>query len=369
MKEKKILVTQSSMPPYEEYMEEIKSIWESFHLTNMGPKHQDLTAKLQDYLEVDGVSLFTNGHLGLQVALRALQLEGEVITTPFTFVSTTHSIVECGLTPVFCDINREDYTIDVTKIESLITDKTCAIMPVHIYGVPCDVEAIERIAKKHNLKVIYDAAHTFGVKLNGRGIGSYGDASMFSFHATKVFHTVEGGAVTYSDPEFGKRLESIRSFGMTGGDHVDYIGTNAKMSEYHAAMGLCNLRHIDTYIEKRKTIYEEYIKYLGNVEGLEVIRYKDNIQPNYAYFPVVFNEDVFGKTRDEVCEELQKHNIFSRKYFYPLTNRMECYQGRFDLGETPVADYVSDRVLTLPMYSELQLEDVEKICKVILGEK
>ena len=252
---KNILVTQSSLPSYEEYIEEIKDIFESKWLTNMGQKHQKLESKLIQKLKVNNISLFTNGHMALYTALKALDLKGEVITTPYSFSSTTHAIVQNGLTPVFCDINEEDYTIDVNKIEELITEKTCAILPVHVYGHVCDVEKIEKIAQKYNLKVIYDAAHVFGVEINGRGIGSYGDISMFSFHATKVFNTIEGGALSYNNSNLKDKIEKLKNFGINGPDKVEYVGMNCKMNEFCAAMGLCNLRHFEEEISKREKVY------------------------------------------------------------------------------------------------------------------
>ena len=259
---KQILVTRSSMPSIDEYIEEIRDLWESKWLTNMGSKHRSLESQLSDYLKVPNISLFTNGHLALECILAALNLTGEVITTPFTFASTTHAIVRCGLTPVFCDINSEDYTIDVNKIECLITEKTSAIVPVHVYGNVCNVDKIEKIAIKYNLKVIYDAAHAFGVTVNGKGIGTFGDASMFSFHATKVFNTIEGGAVTYRDSLIKDKLEAIKNFGITSSETVEYVGGNAKMSEFQAAMGICNLRHVNNEIAKRKIVVERYISNL-----------------------------------------------------------------------------------------------------------
>ena len=250
--DKKILVTQSSIPTLEEYSKEIEDIFETRWLTNMGVKHHELEDKLCEKLKVKNISLFNNGHLALYTAINKMNLSGEVITTPFSFASTTHAIVQNGLTPVFCDINEDDYTIDVNKIEELITEKTTAIVPVHVYGHVCDVEAIEKIAKKHNLKVIYDAAHVFGVEVNGRGIGSYGDISMFSFHATKVFNTIEGGALVYNNPELKKSIDSFKNFGIIDQEHVIDIGINSKMNEFQAAMGLCNLRHFDEEIAKRK---------------------------------------------------------------------------------------------------------------------
>jgi len=365
----KILVTQSSMPPLEEYVEEIKSIWDSHWLTNMGVKHKELEKELLEYLSVPNISLMTNGHLALELAIQAMGLKGEVITTPFTFASTTHAIVRNGLTPVFCDVNADDYTIDVNQIESLITDKTSAIIPVHVYGNVCNVEEIERIAKKYDIKVIYDAAHAFGIKCKGKGIGEFGDASMFSFHATKVFNTIEGGAVCFHNEELGLQLYRLKNFGIRNEDTIDSVGANAKMNEFQASMGLCNLRHIDVELAKRKNVVARYREKLGEVEGIQLSPIQDGVESNYAYFPVVFNENEFGVTRNEVYTVLKENGIFSRKYFYPLTNTFECFHGIYDVNLTPVALHISKRVLTLPLYADLKLEDVDRICEVILSLK
>lgn len=362
----KILVTRSSMPTLEEYVDEIKELWESHWLTNMGVKHQTLQEELIKYLKVCDIELLTNGHMALELTLQALNLQGEVITTPFTFASTTHAIVRNGLTPVFCDINPVDFTMDVEQLESLITDKTSAILPVHVYGNVCNVEEIERIAKKHGLKVVYDAAHTFGVSYKGKGIGAYGDASCFSFHATKVFNTIEGGAVSFNDKEFGRSLYRLKNFGIRNEEVVDGIGANAKMNEFCAAMGLCNLRHIEEEIAKRKVIVDRYRMHLEGVDGLALNPVQEDVEPNYSYFPVVFDETVFGVTRNEVFEALGKECIGARKYFYPLTNSFDCFQGKYDVHKTPVALYISKRVLTLPLYADLALEDVDRICKIVL---
>ena len=363
---KNILVTQSSMPSLDEFIETIKPIWGNHWLTNMGPIHNELTCKLEEYLKVDNVELVTNGHLALELSMQAMNLQGEVITTPFTFVSTTHAIVRNGLKPVFCDIDPTDFTIDTTKLEKLINDKTCAIVPVHVYGNVCNIEEIQRIAHKYGLKVIYDAAHTFGVEYKGQGIGDFGDASCFSFHATKVFNTVEGGAVCYHDECFGKELYKLKDFGIRTTEIVDGIGANAKMNEFCAAMGLCNLRHIDTEIEKRRKVTERYRMHLEGVEGIQLNPIQKDVKPNYAYFPVIIDEKVFGSSRQEVFDKLAEHNIHARKYFYPLTNMMDCYRGQFDAEMTPVARIISQRVLTLPMYADLSIEDVDRICAIIL---
>jgi dTDP-4-amino-4,6-dideoxygalactose transaminase len=351
------------MPKLNEYIEEIKDIWDSHWLTNMGTKHQALESKLIDYLNVPNITLFANGHLALECVIAAFDLTGEVITTPFTFASTTHAIVRNGLKPVFCDINPNDYTIDVDKIEDLITENTSAIIPVHVYGNICNVEKISQIAKKHSLKVIYDAAHTFGVTVNGKGIGAFGDASMFSFHATKVFNTIEGGAVTYNDPSFKKILNDIKNFGITGPETVEHVGGNAKMNEFQAAMGICNLRHVDSEIAKRKNVVERYNEQLSGIKGIKLTEPQEGIKSNYAYYPVVF--DGYKKTRDEVFEKLKTHNIMARKYFYPLTNSFDCYKSQYSAEDTPMAKYIADRILTLPLYADLGLEDVDKICEII----
>ena len=363
----KILVTQSSMPEFDEYINEIKDIWDTHWLTNMGSKHKRLQSELREYLGVENIDLLTNGHMALELSMQALDLTGEVITTPFTFASTTHAIVRNNLTPVFCDINPDDYTIDVDKIESLITEKTSAIVPVHVYGNICNVEAIQRIADKYNLKVIYDAAHTFGVTYKGKGIGSFGDVSCFSFHATKVFNTIEGGAVCFKNKAFGEEIYNLKNFGIRGPENVSGVGANAKMNEFCAAMGLCNLKHIDEEIAKRKKAVERYREHLGSVKGIKISPKQDGVISNYAYFPVVFDENVFGKSRDEISDKLAAEGIFSRKYFYPLTNTFDCYKDRFNADNTPVAVEISDRVLTLPLYADLPLDYVDRICKIILN--
>lgn len=363
-----ILVTRSSMPTIEEYMEEIKPIFESHWMTNMGPVYKKFQQQLMDYLQVPEMSLFVNGHMALEMALHALGLKetgGEVITTPFTFVSTTHAITRNGLKPVFCDIKPDDYTMDPQKIEDLITDKTVAIVPVHVYGNICDVESIQKIADTYGLKVIYDAAHAFGVTYKGVGIGNFGDASMFSFHATKVFNTIEGGGIAFKDKAYCSKLHELKNFGIHGSEDVLGIGGNAKLDEFRAAMGICNLRHIEHYIDARKRVAERYDERLGNVQGICLCEQQKNVLPNYAYYPVYFDEKVFGKTRDQVFGELAANDIYARKYFYPAVNELSCYKESFPQN-TPVAHDVSTHILTLPMYEELAIEDVDRICDVIL---
>ena len=367
--DKQILVTRSSMPELEEYIDEIREIWDTHWLTNMGPKHIKLQNELQNYLGVSNVELLTNGHMAIELSLQAMNLQGEVITTPFTFASTTHAIVRNGLTPVFCDINPIDFTIDVTKMERLITDRTCAIVPVHVYGNICNIEEIEKLAQKYELKVLYDAAHSFGETYKGKGIGNFGDASCFSFHATKVFNTIEGGAVSYKDPELGRKLYELKNFGIHGPEEVDAVGTNAKMNEFCAAMGLCNLRHVDDEISKRQVVAERYRERLENIEGLQLNVNQPEVKSNYAYFPVIFDEKIYGASRNEVFEALAKNGIGARKYFYPLTNTFACFNKKFNVDETPVARSIAKRVLTLPLYADLSIRDVDRICDIILEQK
>lgn len=383
---KKINVTRSSMPPFEEYIEKIRPLWDSAWLTNMGELHGEFQRALQEYLVVPEVSLMVNGHMALEMTLQALHLEGEVITTPYTFASTTHAIVRNGLTPVFCDIQRENCTIDVTRIEELITEKTTAIVPVHVYGQVCDVNAIYEIAKKHNLRVVYDAAHAFGERVehsricqemvetlplrqeeegdNTIGIGNFGDASVFSFHATKVFHTVEGGAAVYSDHRIGERLYRLKNFGIMSETDVDGIGANAKMNEFQAAMGICNLQRIDGEIAKRRERVLYYREQLADAKGIRLLPVQEGIYSNYAYFPVFFEEE-FGKTRDEVYRLLRRENIYARKYFYPITSGFRCYEERYHAADTPVAKQISEQVLVLPLYADLPLQEIDRICGLI----
>lgn len=364
----RINVTRSSMPPMEEYVEEIRSLWDSHWLTNNGEKLKKLEAALKERLDVPYAALFTNGHLALEALLKALGLKGEVITTPFTFASTTHAIVRAGLTPVFCDIREDDYTMDPAKVEALITPRTCAILPVHVYGNLCDDGALSAIAKKHGLKLIYDAAHAFHVSRDGVSAARMGDAAMFSFHATKVFHTVEGGCVTTADPELNRRLEWERNYGIEDEETVLYPGGNAKMSEFHAAMGLCNLRYLEENIAKRRHVVELYDRLLSGHEGVVCPKKQTGVVSNYAYYPVRFTGQ--AGSRDEICARLAAADVHARKYFYPLITEFDCYRGRpgFDSSLTPIALQASRQVVTLPLYPELTEGDVERICGLILGK-
>lgn len=369
MSEKQILVTKSSMPPLQEYVDEIAPLWESHWLTNMGVKHRELEAALKERLGVRNIALFTNGHNALECILEALELPrgGEVITTPFTFASTTHAIVRKGLTPVFADIKVEDFTIDPGCIEALITPRTVAIMPVHVYGNPCDVETIQQIADTYGLKVVYDAAHAFGVRVKGHGIATFGDAAMFSFHATKVFNTIEGGAVCFRDESLYPKLNQWKNFGITGPESVVYVGGNAKMNEFCAAMGICNLRHLESEIAKRKVVAERYWENLAGLSGVQTYPPTGDVQYNYAYMPVTFEPAEFGATRDDVFAALAENGVGARKYFYPLVSDYECYRAVYASERTQVAAHAAATVLTLPMYADLAIEDVDRICGIVKG--
>lgn len=364
MKEK-IMVTQASLPPFEEYVKEIKEIWDTHWLTNMGTKHNQLEEELKSFLGINNISLFVNGHMALELLIQAMNLTGEIITTPFTFASTTHAIVRNGLTPVFCDIKNSDYTIDEEQIESLITDKTSAILPVHVYGNVCSVEKIEKIAKRHSLKVIYDAAHAFGVEYKGKSIACYGDASMFSFHATKVFNTIEGGGVCFQDPKLERMLYQMKNFGIKDQEEVDGIGANAKMNEFQASMGICNLRHFDELINKRKMLSNQYKERLQEVTGIQLVANQEHVKSNYAYLPIYIERESYGEDRNTLYARLEKEEIFARKYFYPLTSDFSCYKGMFDSNATPVAKKTADNILTLPLYPSLSSSDVDRICDII----
>ncbi len=365
---KRINVTRSSMPDFEEYIEELKPVWDSRWLSNRGEASLKFEEMIKKYLDVECVYCFANGHVALEVAIDGLFLPkgGEVITTPYTHVSTTHSIVRNGLIPVFVDIEPETFTIDSDLVEKTITDNTVAIVATHVYGFPCDVERIEAIAKAHNLYVIYDAAHAFGVTYKGKGIGTYGDLAMFSTHATKVFHTIEGGVVTYKEKDNDKfyAMRRIVNFGFTSAEDIDYIGTNARMNEFEAVMGICNLHHIDEEIAKRKMAGDRYWERLEGIPGIVLPKPNADTVWNYAYLPVLF--DGYKLNRNQIQAKLAEENIFARKYFFPLVNEAACYADTYGNLDLPIAKRVADTVLTLPMYAELTVEDVDRICDCIL---
>lgn len=369
MHQEEIQVARSSLPPFDEYIEEIRDLWDSHRLTNMGPKHKELENLLKDYLQCDRISMYVNGHSALEGIIEALELgadgRNKVITTPFTFASTTHAIVRKGLVPVFADIDPVTLTLSPESIESVLDADVCAILPVHVYGNLCDIDAIQRIADKNSLKVIYDAAHAFGVSQDGIGAARFGDASIFSFHATKVFNTIEGGAVCFSDPALEDTLNQWKNFGITGPESVEYVGGNAKMNEFAAAMGLCNLRHVDDEIAKRSRIDTAYRELLDSIEGVRVVsQKKPGLRSNFSYLPVLFDEP-YGNTRDEVFSHLKQAGINPRKYFYPLVPDYDCYRDDYDSSLTPVAKDASNKILTLPIYADLELDDVRRICNLI----
>jgi len=362
----KIFVTRPSLPDFEEYTECLRDIWSTRALTNLGKHVQELIKQLKDKLGVEYCLAMCNGHMALEMTLQALELKGEVITTPFTFASTTHAIVRNNLTPVFCDIKENDCTIDPDKIEALITDKTSAIVPVHVYGMPCDVDRIKEIADKHHLKIIYDAAHAFGVTLDGKGIANFGDASMFSFHATKAFNTIEGGCSVIHDANAMLKLYQIHNFGIMSEESVEFVGANAKMNEFQAVMGLCNLKNYEANRSKRKALVELYCELLKDTEGIRTLDYsQERIGYNYSYFPIFIDESIYGMNRDQVYEILKEQEIYTRKYFYPITCNFKCYKDLGFDGRVDVAERVSKQVLTLPLYPELEPENVERICTIL----
>jgi dTDP-4-amino-4,6-dideoxygalactose transaminase len=357
-------VTRAFLPPLEEFVEGLRAIWATATLTNHGPLHERLARRLREFLGVERLVLFVNGHQALEIGLQALGLCGEVITTPFSFPSTTHAIVRSGLTPVFCDIRPDDGNIDESRIEALVTERTSAILPVHVYGNPCDGAAIGAIAARHGLKVIYDAAHAFGVVAGDGGIGTWGDLSMFSFHATKVFNTVEGGALTFRDPDLEHDLRLRQNFGIAGADDVRMVGTNAKMNELQALMGLLNLEYIAGEIAAREAKVAAYRTLLTGVAGIRWLGGPAGVKASHAYFPLLIEESAYGATRDQLFETLAAHGIHARKYFHPLIPDYACYRGRF-AADLPVARYVAERVITLPLWGAMPDETVEQTCRIV----
>ncbi|MBE7707391.1 MAG: DegT/DnrJ/EryC1/StrS family aminotransferase [Cyanobacteria bacterium SIG27] len=363
----KIFVTQPMLPNLETIQEHLKEIWSSKWLTNMGSKHNELENKLKDVLKVPNVSLFNNGTIALLVAIKALDLPygSEVITTPFTFAATPHCISWNGLKPVFCDIEPETMTIDADKIESLITPNTSAILGVHVYGFPCDVERIEKIAKKYNLKVIYDAAHAFTTEINGRGIGTFGDITMFSFHATKLYNTIEGGCLTFNDPNLVKKIYNLRNFGIQSEELVEEVGINGKLNEIQAAVGLENLKLYKKEQEKREIVKQFYNENLSKIKGIRLPKMPDNTTDSYQYYPIVIEED-YPLTRNELYEKFKERNILTRKYFYPACTDYECYKNDLavKLADLSVVNDLKHKVLCLPFYGSLKQEELEAILEV-----
>ena len=366
---KPITVTRPSLPPFEEYCEEIRKFWNSRILTNMGEEHEAFREALSRFLETPGTVLFANGHLALEGALAALRLPAgaDVITTPFSFVSTTHAIVRSGLRPVFCDVLEEDGTLDPTGLEALVTERTAAILPVHVHGHVCDVDRIGEIASRHGLKVLYDAAHAFGVRFRGLPAVCYGDASILSFHATKVFSTIEGGAVCTADTSLLQALEDVKNFGIRDEEHCAAVGGNAKMNEFQAAMGLCNLRHIRAEMARRHALAEHYRARLAGRTGLRLPAPRAGTEPNDAYFPVFFRTQ---ELRDRVYARLADAGVLTRKYFFPLIPDLDCYAGSVAAAaaRVPVARRLAAGVLCLPLYADLLPDEADRICDVVIRE-
>ena len=365
--EKPIYVTQPAMPPLDEFTEYLKEIWDNKILTNNGPFHQQFEKELAEYLGVKYISVFSNGTLALMTALQALKITGEVITTPFSFVATTHSLWWNNIKPVFVDIEPDYFTLDPEKVEAAITPQTTAIMPVHVYGNPCKLEQLQQIADTYGLKLIYDAAHVFGVKINGNSILNYGDLSILSFHATKVFNTIEGGAIVCPDEKTKKRIDYLKNFGFAGETTVIEPGINAKMNEMQSAYGLLQLKYVDEYIVKRKIVADLYREQLKEIPGIRFLEDIVGIRHNYAYFPILVDENKYGKTRDELYEELKRHNIYGRRYFYPLISQFPSYRGLSSAkaANLPVSEEVASRVICLPIYPELELDIVNKILSAL----
>lgn len=363
----KITVTQPALPPLDEFIPYLQKIWKSKWLTNQGPFHEQLEYELANYLGVKYISLFANGTLALICALRALDIQGEVITTPFSFVATTHSLFWNNIIPVFADVEPVYLNLDPGKIEAAITPNTTAILPVHVYGNPCYVEAIKKVADKYGLKVIYDAAHAFGVKKDEQSILNYGDLSILSFHATKVFSTIEGGAIVCHDAKMKHHIDNLKNFGFRDETVVEEPGINGKMNELQAAYGLLQIKYVNNYISKRKLVTLRYRQFLSKIPGIQTLQDIEHVTHNYAYFPVMVHNDLYGRSRDELYNKLQEHDIFGRRYFHPLISEfpMYCNLPTTSKANLPVASEISERVICLPIYPDLDLETVSKIAGII----
>lgn len=365
--EKPVYVTEPFLPPLDEFQEYLKDIWKSKWLTNNGKYHQLFEQALCDYLGVKHVSLFSNGTLALVTALQVFKISGEVITTPFSFVATTHSLWWNNIQPVFVDIDPQTFNLDANKIEAAITPKTTAILPVHVYGNPCNVKKFQEIADTYGLKLIYDAAHAFRVKIDGTSIANFGDLSVLSFHATKVFNTFEGGAIVCHNEKTKKRIDYLKNFGFANEITVVEPGINAKMNEFQAALGLLQLKYINSSIEKNKQIAFTYRKALNGISGIKILEDISGVAHNYSYFPILIDKEKYGKSRDDVYEYLKKHNIFTRRYFYPLISQFPAYRGLESAKEglMPVAEKVAREVLCLPIYPTLDESKVLSISNLI----
>lgn len=361
-----IYVTRPYLPPIEEYAAGLQEIWDNRWLTNNGPVLQRYTDQLSRYLRTDNICLFNNGTLALQLGLQGMGITGEVITTPFTFVATTHALCLNRITPVFVDIEPVHYTLDPEKVEAAITPLTSAILAVHVFGHPCKMQELADIARRHNLKVIYDAAHAFGVEVDGRPIAHFGDMSMFSFHATKFYHSIEGGMLTFQDSRLRESFDYLKNFGFKNETEVVMCGTNAKMTEMQALMGMLVLKHVDRLIDKGREIAEIYRQRLAEVPGIRLTPPQPaSVVYNYGYTTIEVDEAEFGMGRDRLYEELKQYNIHTRRYFYPLVPDLTCYQNLPNRNSLVVARGVAKRILTLPTYHEMSEDDVEKICLCI----
>lgn len=369
--EKPIYVTQPSLPDLEEFIPYLREIWDNKILTNNGPMHKQLEKELAEFLGVPFISLFANGTLALVTALQALRITGEVITTPYSFVATTHSLWWNNIKPVFVDIESKFGNIDPDKIEAAITPKTTAIMPVHVYGNPCYVDKIQKIADIYGLRLIYDAAHAFGVKYKGGSILNYGDLSILSFHATKVFNTFEGGAIISHDSATKKRIDYLKNFGFAGETTIMAPGINSKMNEVQAAMGLLQLKSFDENIKKRKVVAETYRELLKDIKGISMLSEPEDTVSNYAYFPIFVNEIEYGMSRDALYEKMKQNNIFGRRYFYPLISEFSMYKGLESSSHKnlPVAHKIANEVICLPIFSELEIKEVKEIVNILSVNK
>jgi len=364
--EEPIYVTKPFLPKLEIFCDSLKEIWDNQWLTNNGPVVQRYARQLSHYFETDNVCLFNNGTLALQIALQGMGLAGEAITTPFSFVATTHALFWNKIRPVFVDIEPDYYTLDPERVEAAITPWTTAILAVHVFGYPCQVNVLADIARRHNLTLLYDAAHAFGVRLGSRSISHFGDISMFSFHATKPYHSIEGGLLTFRDSGLKKTFDYLKNFGFENETEVVMPGTNAKMNEFQALMGSLILDHLDEITEKRERIAEAYREKLADVRGIKLPPVPQDVRQNYAYLPIEVEEE-FGISRDRLYEELKGYNIFTRRYFYPLICDYPCYRSIAIQDPLKIARRVAQRILTLPIYYDLSLDDVEKICDIIIA--
>ncbi|MBR1647596.1 MAG: DegT/DnrJ/EryC1/StrS family aminotransferase [Selenomonadaceae bacterium] len=364
----RIYVTRPVLPTIDEVTEKLRDIWAAKWLTNNGPQHTMLEHELTEHLKVPYLSLFNNGTIALIVACQSLRLSGEVITTPFTFAATPHVLSWNNIRPIFCDIDADTMNIDADKIESMITPQTTAILAVHVFGTPCNVEKIQEVADRYGLKVIYDAAHAFGVEIGGKGIGNFGDISMFSFHATKLYHTVEGGALTHNDKNLKARIDLLKNFGIKNEEEVVMPGINGKLNEISAAVGRIMLNYVEDERQKRIRLHKVYDEELADVAGIKVMpKCGDDVKLNYQYYVVRIDEKIFGRSRDFVYDEFKKYNVFARKYFHPLCSEFTCYRQLNSARpeNLPVANEIGKQVLSLPMYGELSEDDIRKICAIL----